>query len=295
MRENNSPDSSGFSPLPRVCVLATGLIGASVGMACKAYGAAEKVSVWSRRSSTRTEAEGQDWCDDIFATPEEAAESCNLIVICSPVENIIPLYRAILPSLQPGAIVTDTGSTKSRICHGAEAEGNSGGRFIGSHPMAGSEKTGMKHARADLFRNHPCFITPTEETNHGVVEKITQFWEALGAVTTVTPPEEHDRIVAHISHLPHLVASSICTFLSNKDPHWASHSGSGLMDTTRIAAGDPAIWKSIIETNMEEIRGALSQYQVELQRFQEVLAEGDMGEMVRFLNKGKVFREGLSR
>ena len=264
-------------------------------MACKARGAARKVFVWSRRSSTRAEADRQDWCDAVYATPEEAVESCDLVVICSPVENIIPLYRAILPSLKPGGIVTDAGSTKSRICRGAEAEVNSRGVFIGSHPMAGSEKTGMKHARADLFWNNPCFITPTENADHGAVEKITRFWKALGAVPAVTSPEEHDEIVAHISHLPHLLATSLCTFLSGKDPHWAALSSSGLKDTTRIAAGDSAIWKSIIETNLEEIRRALSRYQVELQRFQEILTEGDMEEMVHFLDKGKVFRDGLPR
>ena len=153
----------------------------------------------------------------------------------------------------------------------------------------------MKHARADLFRNHPCFITPTEKSDLGVVEKVTQFWQALGAVTTVTSPEEHDEIVAHISHLPHLLATSLSTFLSEKDPHWVRLSSSGLKDTTRIAAGDSAIWKSIIETNKEEIRRALSGYQVELQRFQEVLTEGRMEEIVHFLDKGKAFRDGLSR
>lgn len=221
-------------------------------------------------------------------------ESCDLVVLCPPVENIIPLYRAILPSLKPGAIVTDAGSTKSRICHEADATGDTRGIFVGSHPMAGSEKTGMKHAQADLFRNHPCFITPTDKSDHGAVEKITQFWQALGAVTTVTSPEEHDKIVAHISHLPHLLATSICTFLSKKDSHWASLSSSGLKDTTRIAAGDSAIWKSIIETNLVEIRRALSHYQTELQRFEGVLMEGDMEEMVQFLDKGKAFRDGLS-
>ena len=264
-------------------------------MACKAHGAAEKVSVWSRRSSTRAEARQKDWCDAVFSTPEEAAENCDMIVICSPVEHIIPLYRDILPSIKPWAIVTDTGSTKSRICYAAE--GISRGIFIGSHPMAGSERTGMKHARADLFRDHPCFITPTESAteNNGAVKTVIRFWEALGAVTTVISPEEHDQIVAHISHLPHLLATSICTFLSNKDPHWASHSGMGLKDTTRIAAGDSTIWKSIIESNKEEIARALSQYQVELKRFQEVLAKGDMREMVHILDKGKAFRESLSR
>ena len=278
-----------------MCVLAAGLIGASVGMACQARGAAKKVSVWSRRSSTRAEAGRQDWCDAVYAKPEEAVENCDLIVICSPVENIVPLYRAILPSLKPGAIVTDAGSTKSRICRGAEAAGNSPGIFVGSHPMAGSEKTGMKHARADLFRNQPCFITPTEKADHGAVEKVTHFWEALGAVPTVTSPEKHDEIVAHISHLPHLLATSLCTFLSEKDPQWASLSSSGLKDTTRIAAGDSAIWKSIVETNLEEIRRALSRYQVELQRYQEILTEGRMEEVVQFLDKGKVFRDHLSR
>ena len=292
--ENDSTDFTGYLPLSRVCILASGLIGASVGLACKQYGVAKNVSVWSRRSTTRAKANQQTWCDVVYATPEEAAENCDLIVICSPVENIVPLYRTILPSLKRGAIVTDTGSTKSVVCHQTATGHNSLGPFIGSHPMAGSEKTGMEHAQADLFQNRPCIVTPTEHSDGGVVDKIVRFWRALGAVTTIVSPEEHDEIVAHISHLPHLLAASLCAFLSSKDASWANLSSSGLEDATRIASGDPAIWKSIIETNSEEIKRALSRYQEELQQLNAALTNGDMLEIVRILKKGKTFRDRLS-
>ncbi len=151
----------------------------------------------------------------------------------------------------------------------------------------------MAHADPDLFLNRPCIVTPLETSEESSIIRILQFWKSLGAVTCVKTPEEHDEIVAHISHLPHLIASSLCHFLDQKPEDWIQLASSGLMDTTRIAAGDPAMWKAIIESNREEIQRALSKYQDDLQRIQSAITNGNMAEVVSLLEKGKKFRNRL--
>ena len=128
-------------------------------MACKKNRVAGNIHVWSRHSSTRAKLAELNWCDNVFPTPLAAAESADLVVICAPVDFIIPLYNEIRPALKPGALVTDVGSTKSTICRQAASGDETNGTFIGSHPMAGSEKTGMAHADPDLFLNRPCIVT----------------------------------------------------------------------------------------------------------------------------------------
>jgi len=277
-----------------VCVLAVGLLGASVAMACKKYRIAKKVHVWSRRASSRARLSEQPWCDEVFSEPQEAAAAADLVVICSPVDFIVQLYKEIKPSLKPHALVTDVGSTKSMICRQAKSEEADQVHFIGAHPMAGSEKTGMDFADEDLFLNNPCIVTPLENSNDSAVQRVVQFWKSLGAVTFIRTPEDHDEIVAHISHLPHLIASSLCQFLDKKPDNWLQLTSSGLRDTTRIAAGDPTMWKAIIETNQEEIKRALSKYQDELQRIHSALTNGNMLEIVSILEKGKQYRDRLS-
>ena len=286
--------SEPYQSLGKLCVLAPGLLGASVAMACKKTRVAEHIHIWSRRASSRAKLENTDWCDQVSTSPQEAAAEADLVVVCAPVDFIVPLYREIAPVLKEGAIVTDVGSTKSVICRQADSLTEAGSPFVGSHPMAGSEKTGMENACADLFNNRPCIITPLEETEDAITSKILRFWKSLGATTFVKSPEEHDEIVAHISHLPHLLASSLCGFLDHHPADWRVLSSSGLKDMTRIAMGDPGLWKAIIETNQVEISRALSAYQDELQRIQSALTNGNMTELVSLLQRGKKFRDHLS-
>jgi len=283
-----------YQPFEKLCLLAPGLLGASVAMACKQNRTAKSISIWSRRASSRAKLVDQPWCDEVCETPEQAAADADLTVICAPVDFIVPLYNLIKSSLKPGAIVTDTGSTKSLICRQANVDNNDSVYFVGSHPMAGSEKSGMEFGEADLFLNRPCIITPTEDTEDAAVRKVIQFWKSMGAVTFIKSPEEHDEIVAHISHLPHLIASSLCNLIDRNPDDWKLLASSGLKDTTRIASGDPSLWKAIIESNREEILRALSEYQDDLQRIHSALTNGNMVQVVSILEKGKQFRDRLS-
>lgn len=281
-------------PYARLTILAPGLLGGSLGLAAHALGLAREVVVWARRPEARAECAAQPWCAAAPATPEEAVSGAALVVLCPPVESILPLLERVAPHLAAGALVTDVGSTKSLICRGARAI--LAGReavFVGSHPMAGSEKAGLAAARADLFHGQACFVTPLPDQPAARVEETVRLWRALGMEVRTESPERHDEIVAHISHLPHLLASALSAYLGAKDPQWPLYAGNGLRDTTRVAAGLPAVWKPIVEQNREEILRALVGFEDELFRLRSALENGQGLALWDFLERGKRFRDRL--
>lgn len=277
----------------QLTILAPGLLGASLGQAAKANGLAARVVVWARRVEARLEAAEQPWCDSVGDTPEEAARGADLVVVCSPVETIVDLVARVAPALRPEAVVTDVGSTKSLICREARGATAGGPSFVGSHPMAGSEKSGLAHARANLFQGRACFVTPLPETPVRAVKAVVGFWKALDMEVATLSPEAHDEIVANVSHLPHVVASALASHLGHLPSEWARFSGPGLADTTRIASGSARLWLSILDQNRDEVMRALNGFEGELQRFKSALANENRWALLHLLERGKVFRDGL--
>lgn len=273
-----------------IAILGPGLLGASLAMAVKAGRPQTRVRVWSRRPESRVEAETQPWCDAVFPTPEEAVTGAGLTVICSPVEVIVPLVERVAEALPEGSIVTDVGSTKSLVCRHGWAALQGRAHFVGSHPMAGSEKTGMANATAKLFDDRCCFITPLEQNPEAVTEQVVRFWKELGMQVVTTTPENHDEIVANISHLPHILASVLCSMLADRPDGWRNYSGAGLADTTRVAAGDPGMWKQIIRQNREEVLRAITSFEEELHRMKAAVSNGDHFEVSNILERGKAYR-----
>lgn len=277
--------------LDQLTVLAPGLIGASVARAAFARGVARTIVVWSRRPETRIALRDQPWCGAAAETPEEAAEGASLIVIAAPVDRIVPLARQIARNLKEGTVVSDVGSVKGEIARLGHEAVRGKAHFVGSHPMAGSEKTGWENADAELFERRTCFVTPLASTPEPAVARVVTFWRDLGAEPVTVDPDQHDEIVAHISHLPQVLASSLCAFLSTRDPAWKNYAGGGLRDTTRIAASDPKLWAAILENNRDEILRALRRFQDELQGFQAALANRDFIEVAARLERGRAYRE----
>ncbi|WP_438482470.1 prephenate dehydrogenase [Oleiharenicola lentus] len=275
----------------RLTILAPGLLGASVAQAARSFGAAKHITVWSRRPETRLEIKGQPWCDRVADTPEDAARDADLVVLCAPVDQIGPLVTQIATVLSPHAIVTDVGSVKGEICRHATAALAGRAHFIGSHPMAGSEKTGWEAAKADLFKGRTVFVTPLPGADAKATERVVAFWSALDATVATVEPDTHDEIVAHISHLPQVIASTLCASLAKRDVRWRNFSGGGLRDTTRIAGSDSKLWKTILEQNRDEILRALREYQNELHHFERSLANRDWLEVQAVLERGKAYRD----
>ncbi len=277
--------------IAQLTILAPGLLGGSVARAARARGAAQRIVLWTRRPEARLKLRKEPWADAVAETPEAAVAGASLVVIAAPVDRIVPLVQQIAPAVPPGTVVTDVGSVKGDIARlGAVALGKHA-HFIGAHPMAGSEKTGWEHSTAELFDRRTCFVTPLPESDARATEIVVRFWSELGAEVVTLGPDQHDEIVAHISHLPQVIASSLCAFLGRKDSAWRNYAGGGLRDTTRIAASDPGLWRSILDQNRDELLRALRQFQDELHGFQTALANRDYVEVVARLERGKAYRD----
>jgi len=279
--------------LDQLTILAPGLLGGSVARAARARGAANRIVIWARRREAAKSIAGQPWCDAVMNSPEEAAEGASLVVVASPVDAIVPLIRRIAPRLPAGSLVTDVGSVKGRIARESHDVLGTRAHFVGAHPMAGSEKTGWEFGSATLFEGRTCFVTPLPETDAGAVGAVSRFWSGLGAIVATVDPDQHDQIVAHISHLPQLAASALCSTLAGVEPAWRRYAGGGLRDTTRIAGSDPKLWRTILEENRDEIRRALRRYQDELHAFDAALMRKDWDEITSRLARAKDYRDGF--
>lgn len=275
----------------QLTILAPGLLGGSVARAARARGVARRVVVWARRPEARLKLREQPWCDAVADSPEEAVRGATVVVIAAPVDKIVPLAQQIAPALAPGTLVTDVGSVKGEIARLGEAALGAHGHFVGAHPMAGSEKTGWEHSTEGLFEKRTCFVTPLATTNAAAVQTAVSFWHDLGAEVVTIDPDRHDEIVAHISHLPQVLATTLCSFLARKNPAWRNYAGGGLRDTTRIAASDPQLWRTILEQNRDEVLQALRAFEDELHGFKVALSNRDYVEVVARLERGRAYRD----
>lgn len=277
----------------QITILGTGLLGGSLAMAAKSRSACKRVHIWSRRSETRAQAAETWWTDQVFDQAADACVGSDLVIVCTPVDTIVSLIAQIAPSIGPETIITDVGSTKSKICREAVGVSQLAGTFIGSHPMAGSEQTGMAYAREDLFDNAACILTPIETNPTHAATRLKTFWQTLGMIVTCLSPEQHDEAVAHISHLPHMLAAALAGYLEQKPDGWKALSGGGLRDTSRIAAGDPSLWSQIFEHNREEVIRAIDGFEEELYRMKSSLLNEDYQSLHKQLQRGKTFRDQL--
>ena len=278
----------------QITILGPGLLGASIAMAAQERGLAKRVVAWSRRPESRAKCRQQDWCDAVLETPEEAVTGSDLVILCTPVQTIVPLIKQIRAALSATAIVSDVGSTKRVICRDAQSTLHGlSATFLGAHPMAGSELTGMEHAQANLFEHSACILTPVNDTPTKVITQVSAFWEALGMIVSSASPERHDEIVAHVSHLPHLLASTLCAYLARQDQNWGKLSGGGLRDTTRVASGDPQLWKQILEQNSNEVLSAIDGFEQALHQLKAALLNQDSAGVIKHLEQGKAYRDQL--
>lgn len=280
--------------IAHLAILAPGLLGASVARAARARALADTITIWARRPEVRDALRNQPWVDHVADSPEAAVAHSSLIVLAAPVDKIIDLDRQIAPALAPGAIVTDVGSVKGPICQAAATLTRpSGAVFIGSHPMAGGAQTGWEHGTASLFEGRVTFITPSADTPSAALSTLEAFWRGLGSTVVTRSPAEHDAIVAHISHLPQALATTLACALATKDGQWRGLSGNGLRDTTRIAASDAAMWIEIFQHNRPAVLSALATYETELTRFRHALEASDWPAIHAQLATGKTWRDGF--
>ncbi|HCJ67398.1 MAG TPA: prephenate dehydrogenase/arogenate dehydrogenase family protein, partial [Elusimicrobia bacterium] len=249
-----------------VAITGVGLIGGSIGLAIKAVeGVRCKVTGIGRNKNKLIKAKKLGAIDDYTTDFKEGVKEADLVIIATPVGTIASIIEKILPHLKPGAIITDVGSVKAPIVSAIESFLSHSPFpthhlpvFIGGHPLAGSEKSGIDYARADLFRGAICFLTPTKKTPLKVTETIQKFWELLGAKVLILSPQIHDCLLARSSHLPHLLAAGLVNLIAqNKNKYSSQVLGPSFRDLTRIASSEPQIWTDISFSNRKEIITAL--------------------------------------
>jgi len=200
----------------------------------------------------------------------------------------------MLPALKRGAIVTDVGSVKASVVRELESLiQKSGAHFVGSHPMAGSEKTGVNAASADLFVDAVCIVTPTKKSNASAIRKVEQFWKAAGSRVLRLTPELHDMLAGRSSHLPHVIAATLATHVLNpaNPRHQTALCANGFRDTTRIASGSPEMWRDIALANRKNIGKSLDAFIADLKKFRRALAKADVNGITRFFKTAKKRRD----
>lgn len=273
----------------RLAVLGVGLLGASVLRAAQLRLPGVKLSAWSRSASSRQAVQG---IADIFDTPDDAVRGADCIVLAAPVDALPSLLESIYSTLSADAWVTDVGSTKRSVHAAAARVFTKPERFIGSHPMAGSEKGGAEQGHAKLFNGRPCIITTTEKTDLTLVKSATDLWSAFGANIIQMTPETHDEAVAAISHLPHATASALAHLLSKKQARLDLAAG-GLRDTTRVAAGDPSLWVPILLENADHLIPLLKELEQSSADLRNLLAKKDAAGIRAYLDGARAFRQRL--
>ncbi len=276
-----------------ITILGPGLLGASIAQAVRERALVKAIHIWAHRAETRLACEQANWCDQVFADPKAAVEAADLVVLATPVDSIIDLLGQIGAHLNPGTLVTDVGSTKGMIARHGATQVTAPSTFIGAHPMAGSEKSGWRYATPTFFEGRACFITPTEDTPAERVDPVARFWKRLGMDIHTVSPDLHDEIVANISHLPHIVAATLCSLLANQPEEWMGFSGNGLKDTTRVAGGSPEMWLPILQHNEEEILRTIRAFQDELHALERSIHNRKPFEVKAFLERSQHFRKRL--
>jgi prephenate dehydrogenase len=281
----------------KVTLLGVGLLGGSLGMALRKRGYAERVCGFVRRKISVREAVTAGAVDSASTDLAECVAGADLIVLCTPLAQMSGLARAALPQVEPRALVTDVGSVKGPLVRELDPLfASRGAVFVGSHPMAGSEKMGVAAARADLFQNAVCVVTPSGTGREAEIGQIEELWRSVGARTMRLGPEEHDELVARSSHLPHVLAAHLASYVL--DPAHAREQAqlcaNGFRDSTRIASGSPEMWRDIVVMNKEPIRRALREYRDLLEAFDKSLQDGSGLAVEGFFQKAKALRDAWS-
>ena len=230
-----------------------------------------------------------DAVDEVTRDVAAGVSAAQLVVLCTPIRRFEALLGGMAGSLSAGTYVTDVASTKAEVVRIAGRSLPRSVRFVGSHPMAGSEKTGVEFARADLFEGALCLVTPLPKTPTATVRWVRKFWESLGGYTQSIAPRRHDEMLARVSHLPHAVASALVS-LSVRDSA-IELAGPGFADTTRIASGDPAMWTDILRTNRPAMIRAVDQLIRELSTLRRRLDRDDADAICRWLAASKQSRD----
>lgn len=281
--------------LDKVAILGVGLIGASFALALRKYGLSEEIVGYGRKEENLRKAKERKIIDSFELDPAKACHDADLVVFATPVGIFIEIAKKIFHSLKKDTIVTDVGSVKGKLVHDMEALMPDGVFYIGGHPIAGSDRSGIDTAAAEIFAETKCIITPTQRTHRNALAKVIAVWEAFGSVITLIDPDEHDRVYAAVSHLPHILAYELVNTVADIDSSYLRFSGQGFSDTTRIASSHPELWRDICIYNRDNLLAYLDILRKNLDRVSQYLRASDAASLERDFHRARSLREGIGQ
>ncbi len=277
----------------RLCVVGTGLIGCSFALALKNAGFKGHIVGSARKQATLDEALRRDIIDSADTDPAKAVENADLVLVSVPMLAVDNVLEKIAPALKPGAILTDAGSVKGSFVASARQLIPDLANLVPGHPIAGRERSGVEATDATLYRNKRVILTPLPETASSAVEQVSALWKMTGALVECLDIETHDRVLAATSHLPHLLAFGLVDMLATRQENEEifRYAAGGFRDFTRIASGDPVMWRDICMTNTAAISDALDDLQSNLSRLKGLLDNQDADALEQVFLRAKTARD----
>ena len=276
--------------LGNVAIVGVGLIGGSIGLALRQRNLAESVIGIGRRQVSLRIARRIGAITNTTIDLAKGVAEAELVIVCTPPGQIVAHVQEAARHCPEGTLITDAGSTKERIVAALDNQLPRGCRFLGGHPIAGGEKTGANYAKAELFDGRVTVLTPTRNTRAEDYDLLEVFWQSLGSVVVQMSADEHDRALALTSHLPHSAAAALATTVPETYYRLA---GTGLLDSARLASGDPEMWRQILMQNRENVLKALEQFVGQLKVLHTALGNSDEAALVQFLTRAKKNRDAL--
>ena len=271
-----------------VAVVGLGLIGGSVCRAIKKFNSSANVVGIDSDKEVLQFAKKEGLVDSV-STDFNVASGSNFVVVATYVDSIYDTVEKLLPELRKGCVVTDVGSVKSEIVNKVENLLPQEIHFIGSHPIAGKEHSGIENSDAGLFEGKKIVITPSERSDISAINETTAFWSSIGGEVVRLDPIVHDRVFAYVSHLPHVVAYSLINSVASSDvvDDIFNYSGGGLHDYTRIAASSPEMWKSIFLQNRDSLLESIKTFKLNLEKAESAIKNNDLNELMHILENAQ--------
>lgn len=281
----------------RVAVIGLGLIGSSIAWATRRADAASEITGYAKSERTRARAAELGFCDRVTDTAAEAVAGADLVILCVPVGACCTVAAEIAPRLAEGAVVSDAGSVKRAVIDAMCPHLPGHVHFIPAHPLAGTEHSGPDAGFAELFDDRWCILTPLAGTDPAALERLTAFWQALGARTEQMDPEHHDLVLAVTSHVPHAIAYTMCGVADDMsrvtNQEVVQYSAAGFRDFTRIAASDPVMWRDVFLANKDATIEILGRFVEELMSLQRAIRTSDGDHLHAYFTRTRAIRRSI--
>ncbi len=274
----------------QVTIVGLGLMGGSLGLSLKRRRLASRVMGVSRSASTVRHAKRMGAIDDGTVSLEDGVRDAQLVVLATPVDTIVPLAQRAARAMPSSSIITDVGSTKHVIVEALERTGSSRVAFVGTHPLTGSEQRGLGASRADLYDDATCIVTKTSRSNRRAVETVTRFWRVLARRVLVMDPRRHDRLLAEVSHVPHMLAFALIEAASAEALATAPRS---FLDLTRVAKSDADLWDDILISNRHAVLAGIRRVEAESKRIQRLLRRQDAHGLRQIFSHAQTIRQRI--